>query len=246
MSNTLTKSLIAVTSGVLGYAVYKAKFDPPHIVWDLDETLLYSVCPLPNGKAADNLDDDDDDNKYPKDPSRSFDHIDDDFPFEPGVPNTRTFWRPGAKLALRICRLFCHQSVFTAAQSSYTTNIMAQLGNQASSALFDNIIHRDMVSVRDGKDLSHISKDRMDRLLLFDDRVKNFAPQNGSNGIHVLAYNDRRLKDENIVEEFQEIFRWIGIALLALLVPDVRQIVPYFLSSDHKERYSMNRKESRQ
>ena len=224
---------MAITSGISGYGVYKAKFDPPHIVWDLDETLLYSVCPLP-GRSAD-----DDDYKYPKDPSRSFDHIDDDFPFEPGVPNTRTFWRPGAKLALRICRLFCHQSVFTAAQASYTANIMNQLGDQAST-LFDNVIHRDMVSVRGGKDLSHISKARMDRLLLFDDRVKNFAPQNGSNGIHVLAYNDKRLQDDNTVEEFREVTRWIGIAFLALLVPDVRQIVPYFHSSDHKERYSMN------
>jgi hypothetical protein len=57
--------------------------------------------------------------------------IDDDFPFEGSEPNTRTTFRPFAKAALAYLGLFCTQHVFTAAQQTYTQNIMERLDPHA-------------------------------------------------------------------------------------------------------------------
>lgn len=219
MKALFQRTLASLSAGIGGYGLYKAKVDPPHIVWDLDETILHSVTPISDSAYVQNG----------NDPQRYFDQIDDDFPYDnDNTPNTRTFWRPGARLALNICRLFSHQYVFTAAQKTYTDNIMNALDN--SSYLFDKILHRDMVPVQNGKDLLHVT-DRLDRAILLDDRVSNFAPQHGQNGIHIPRYTGK----ESDVRELQQVARMVGIALMALFVTDVRTtVVPYFRSKEHQ------------
>lgn len=68
-----------MTGGISAYGVYKANYDPPHLVWDLDETLLHSVCPIEQALTSE---------VHPSDSNRFFDQIDDDFPFKKGTPNT--------------------------------------------------------------------------------------------------------------------------------------------------------------
>jgi hypothetical protein len=140
-SRIAKRALNSVTGGVAAYGVYKAKYDPPHIVWDLDETLLHSACPIEQALSTE---------AYPSDPDRYFDQIDDDFPYEKGVANTRTYWRPGAHQALQFCRLLSHQHVFTTAQGSYTENIMREL--DPNRTIFDEVVHRGMFpeSVKNG------------------------------------------------------------------------------------------------
>jgi len=121
-----------------------------------------------------------------------FDQIDDDFPYEGSAPNTRTFWRPGARAALAACGIFATQHVFTAAQDTYTANIMRELDGSA----FATVTTRDGVPscVKRGKDLSLVV-DRSDRSLLFDDRAKNFRPQRGRNGVLVKPYDRAATSD---------------------------------------------------
>ena len=184
--------------------LYQAIFNPLHIVLDLDHTVLCSITPLDDGIARTGRRTD------------YFDQIDDDFPFVSGTPNTRTFWRPGARAFVRLCRAFGQKLyIFTAAQGTYTHNIL----DHWESRLFVNIIHRDLVPHFDhdrqsapGKDLTRLfettsttnnTKDSQDnttnlpdssslswpalRTILLDDRVTNFIPQ-PRNGLHVHPY----------------------------------------------------------
>ena len=246
--------------------------DPPHLVWDLDNTILCSVSPHPSSESA------------PGDlainlfglysyPLESFDQIDDDFPFVENQPNTRTYWRPFARTALHFCSLFATQHVYTTAQGTYTENILNQL--DPDRTLFQTVIHRDVApdSVKNGKDLKLIAaaarnaetattEEMMKRLILFDDRTKNFTPQNGENGVHVVSYEIKDLiteqsrashsqDDDNsnihnppeqlpisfLLQEGKEVGRFVLISILALYTPDVRSILPYFRSSEHNKRF---------
>jgi hypothetical protein len=223
-SRIAKRVLSSVTGGVSAYGVYKAKYDPPHIVWDLDDTLLHSVSPVELALSTE---------AYPSDPDRYFDHIDDDFPYEKGIANTRTYWRPGARQALQFCRLFSHQHVFTTAQGSYTENVMREL--DPNRTIFDKVVHRDMFpeSVTNGKDLSLIT-DKMDRAVLFDDKLQNFRPQNGTNGVLTQKYTN---VGQNRLREMQEVARMVGICLLVLLATDVRDVVKILRSKEHKEQF---------
>merc|ERR1712150_190547 len=128
------------------------------------------------------------------------------------------------------------QHDYTTAQGTYTANVMAQLDPKRE--LFKGtIMHRDIspTSVKKGKDLSLIT-DRLDRAILFDDRIKNFAPQNGENGIQVKLFDDDGVRG-NHIDEIMEIARLVGISILALLAPDVRDVVRYFRSQEHIERF---------
>ena len=265
--------------GLFGYSHAKAKYDPPHLVWDLDNTILCSLTPLPSPNpttttvttttaSTSNID------KY----LDSFDQIDDDFPFDKDgqTPNTRTYWRPGARTMLKFCSYFAVQHIYTTAQGTYTDNILNALDPSIRS-LFQTIIHRDVApsSVKKGKDLSLIVKavllsDEVDqgkdmsnsmdntyvsssllnrRMVLFDDRVKNFTPQNGFNGIHVWPYQIKVEEDKNqpifdlsqYFLELLEVNRMASISVLCLLVPDVRSVVSFFKSKDHDEKFPRSR-----
>mmetsp|Transcript_5913 Transcript_5913/g.16642 ORF Transcript_5913/g.16642 Transcript_5913/m.16642 type:complete len:231 (-) Transcript_5913:330-1022(-) len=220
---------LLIPTAAVAYPAYKAKYDPPELVWDLDNTILCSICPHPDKR---NDKEENDDNgiigPFPNDTSRYFDQIDDDFPFEDNVPNTRTYWRPGAKIALQFCSMFSIQHVFTTAQKTYTDNILLELDPKGE--LFHNIIHRDIrpESVKKGKDLSKIT-DRLDRTILFDDKLKNFRPQKGKNGVQARLYDETSVRGSD-AREMMEMARLVGISVLALLVTDVRDIVPFFNS----------------
>ena len=212
--------LLGSTGTISAYAAYKAKYDPPHLVWDLDHTLLCSVTPLPKTDEYPHYD--------------SFTQIDDDFPYRGTRPNTRTYWRPGARGALQLFRYFAVQHVYTAAQETYTENILDQMDR----TLFTTVLHRDCCKQPNGKDLQDII-DRnpnisLSRCILFDDRTRNFQPQDGENGVHVKLFE---VQDSQPWKEYVEVARWTGIVFLALLVPDVRTILPFFQSADHKKRF---------
>ena len=115
---------------------------------------------------------------------------------------------------------------------------MAEL--DPSGDLFDVVMHRDMspASVQKGKDLSLIT-DRLDRAILFDDRVKNFVPQDGKNGVQVKLFDEDSVKGSDI-KEMREVARLVGITVLALLSPDVRDVVRYVRSEEHKKRFPDN------
>eukprot|EP00527_Entomoneis_sp_CCMP2396_P003187 CAMPEP_0198139590 /NCGR_PEP_ID=MMETSP1443-20131203/2878_1 /TAXON_ID=186043 /ORGANISM="Entomoneis sp., Strain CCMP2396" /LENGTH=132 /DNA_ID=CAMNT_0043801763 /DNA_START=105 /DNA_END=500 /DNA_ORIENTATION=- len=120
------------------------------------------------------------------------------------TPNTRTFWRPGARTVLRILSRFCQLHVYTAAQGTYAKNIMDEL-DHPNSKLFVTVIHRDLVPHYDhdsqaartqGKDLTVLFANNDDdalltlpapRIVLLDDKVTNFIPQ-PANGLHVKPY----------------------------------------------------------
>lgn len=215
---------LGTTGSITAYVTYKAMYDPPHLVWDLDNTLLCSVTPLSSSAAIE-------EGLYDY-----FDQIDDDFPFEEDIPNTRTYWRPGARTMLQVFRVFCVQHVFTAAQATYTENILQQMDR----SLFHTVIHRDLIPQPKGKDLQHVvnkyqhplGQQLMHRCILFDDRISNFRPQKGENGVHVVPFQVE--KNSGIWTEYREMARWMGIAVLALLAPDVRLVLPYFQSPSQK------------
>ena len=104
-------SAALVAAGGARFA-YQAARDPLHVVWDLDSTLISSHS-LPDAERFGSRD--------------SFDQFDDDFPAAGGPHNTRTFHRPWAALALAALDGFAVQHVFTAAQASYTANVLAEL-----------------------------------------------------------------------------------------------------------------------
>ena len=225
-----TARRLLIPTAVASYPCYKAKFDPPHLIWDLDNTILCSISPHPNESSDISTVV----SPLPNDSSRYFDQIDDDFPFNDDTPNTRTYWRPGAKAALKVCSLFSIQHVYTTAQRTYTDNIMAELDPKGE--LFQIIVHRDLRpdSVKRGKDLSVIT-DRLDRAILFDDKTKNFGPQNGKNGIQTQPYDEAGVRGGDATQ-VMEMARLVGISVLALVVSDVRDVVvPFFNSQEHRE-----------
>ena len=219
------------------YATYKAKYDPPHLIWDLDNTLLCSVTPIPPSSTHRGV-------AVSEGRFEFFDQIDDDFPFENGKENTRTYWRPGARMAPKVFEAFMVQHVFTAAQATYTENILEQMEDDRS--LFSTVIHRDSVPQPKGKDLQKtINACResypnlgLDRCILFDDRARNFRPQNGENGLHVRPFQVGKVAEQRVLREYAEIARWMGIAILVLLAPDARSVLPFFRSDDHRKRFS--------
>ncbi|KAH8073094.1 phosphatase [Aureococcus anophagefferens] len=97
----------------------------------------------------------------------------------------------------------------TAAQATYTANVMRELDGSA----FATVTTRDGVPscVKRGKDLSLVV-DRSDRSLLFDDRAKNFRPQRGRNGVLVKPYDRAATSD---AAEMLEMARCVGIAFSA-------------------------------
>lgn len=258
-------STVGIAS-LTGYTSYKASTDPIHIFWDLDHTILCSVSPLPNHQNHNNND--------PAVPSLLpppiidyFDQIDDDFPYntETLTPNTRTYFRPGAKLALWFCSKLgtCH--VYTAAQESYTWNILSEL-DPKREVFKGFVLHRTDHPriVREGKDLTvvmgannsasdenattKISDIRLERAILFDDRVSNFKPQKYENGVSVVPFNEQRLikctssinkSDSNekcysamdnwaaYIDEVKEMARLVGISVWGTvhLSGDVRKVV---------------------
>ena len=130
-SQTIIKVVLGGGIGLLTcHALYKSKTDPVHIFWDLDHTILCSITPIEH-ENDDEQTTKQSISKCPVSPSnllqyspklQQFDQID-DFP-DDGSPNTRTFIRPGAKIALRICNMLGVIHVYTAAQESYTNNIL--------------------------------------------------------------------------------------------------------------------------
>ena len=226
-----------------GWAGYKSKTDPVHLFWDLDHTLLNSVTPLPtktttstnNDKIRENNDSSDGrasssllSSLIPTPPKlHHFDQIDDDFPYNKSTlePNTRTYFRPGAQTALYICSKFAICHVYTAAQESYTTNILNEL--DPTKELFKGfVLHRcDYPKiVKEGKDLTVVMIDhsggggdtdntdaatredhnnnendehaiRLERAILFDDKISNFIPQRYENGVSVIPFSLKRLNN---------------------------------------------------
>ena len=269
-------STIGITS-LTGWTSYKANTDPLHIFWDLDHTILCSVTPLPSADTANTHNDDGEESSSSliKPPTiHHFDQIDDDFPYTPlTVANTRTYFRPGAKVALWLCSKLgiCH--VYTAAQESYTMNILDEL--DPNKEVFRGVVlHRTEYPriVRDGKDLTVLmgggtSNDddgdganndkkepndiRLERAILFDDKVSNFKPQKYENGVSVLPFSEERLNKclsstnnnsssssiENYhnamdnwtayLEEVKEMARLVGISVWGTvhLSGDVRKVV---------------------
>jgi hypothetical protein len=165
-----------------------------------------------------------------------FDHVDDDFPYDGTnmTPNTRTYVRPGAMTALRLCGMLGIVHVYTAAQGSYTDNVLRVI--DAEDGLFRSVIHRDDYPqiVKEGKDLTICTMD-MKRAVLFDDRSSNFRPQNYENGVSTRPFTPERVRECNdgrwgaYLFELLEMSRLAGIALWSTLHPsgDVRNVVRY-------------------
>uniref|UniRef100_A0A7S4JHH9 FCP1 homology domain-containing protein n=1 Tax=Odontella aurita TaxID=265563 RepID=A0A7S4JHH9_9STRA len=217
--NATRRTLLAITGGLGGYGVYKAQADPPHIYWDLDNTILCSITPRPpdDHPILSNIS-----------PSRYFDQIDDDFPFEEGTPNTRTYWRPGARASLKLCGfLGARQHVYTAAQGTYTANILLEL--DPDGTIFDSVTHRDVIPQPNGKDLAVVTES-LDRSLLFDDRASNFRPQGGENGVLVPKYED--VAGSSDAGEVLEMAKLVGVVAMALLAKDARDVAQLFSSGN--------------
>ncbi len=231
-----------------GWTGYKSKTDPVHLFWDLDHTILCSVTPLPTTTTTTaSTIDDSDNNRQNNDSSdgrasasillssliptpptlHHFDQIDDDFPYNKSTlePNTRTYFRPGARTALYLCSKFAVCHVYTAAQETYTTNILNEL--DPTKEFFKGfVLHRcDYPKiVKEGKDLTVVMVDRsggggdnnnidddtredymnnnedehairLERAILFDDKISNFIPQRYENGVSVIPFSLKRLNN---------------------------------------------------
>ena len=178
-----------------------------------------------------------------------FDQVDDDFKVEPGQPNTRTVWRPGARFGLRVLSLLATQHVYTAAQGTYTANIMAEVERAPCVARglcaalpFTTVLHRDLVPHHDhhatpgvarGKDVRRIvgaNGEALSRVILYDDRVSNHEPQ-PRNGVHVRPFLVSDVEFGGDVE----FLRLTGIALLAFFAPDVRPVLAWFRTARLEE-----------
>ena len=282
-----------------GWTGYKSKTDPVHLFWDLDHTILCSVTPLPSTTTTiDGSDNNRQNNGSSHDKASSsylptpptlhhFDQIDDDFPYNKSTlePNTRTYFRPGAQTALYLCSKFAVCHVYTAAQESYTTNILNEL--DPTRELFKGfVLHRcDYPKiVKEGKDLTVVMMSRsggvgdtnntddgdiredymnnnedehairLERAILFDDKISNFIPQRYENGVSVIPFSLKRLNncigsntnenDDNsssssatigatvknwaaYLDEIKEMSRLVGISLWATVhfSGDVRKVV---------------------
>ena len=219
-------------AGVAALATYKSKTDPIHLFWDLDHTLLCSISPLPATLPASPVRDPG--LPRPRPPGLGwFDQVDDDFPYDARTmaPNTRTFFRPGARWALALCSRFAVLHVYTAAQATYTANILDEL--DPDRRLFGTrVLHRDDYPqiVREGKDLMR-GTDDVRRAVLFDDKPANFAPQGHDNGVACVPFTARRVSECHrwgaYWKEVVEMARLVGIALVASVhvSGDVRHVV---------------------
>jgi hypothetical protein len=106
--------------------------------------------------------------------------------------------------------------------------------------LFSEVLHRDEYPaiVREGKDLS-VATDRLDRAILFDDKISNFKPQRYENGIGVIPYTSDRVekylssngitKWNSYLEEVKEMALLVCIAFWGSvhLSGDVRKAVSW-------------------
>eukprot|EP01084_Bolivina_argentea_P312320 540712_1 len=201
------------TTAICCRFMYKAITDPMHIIWDLDATILASHL-LP--KCKDNFPA----IKYPD----YFDQIDDDFSFEEGIPNTRTWFRPYAKFTIYILSYFTVQHIFTSAQKTYTDNITNELIKSTGHNYFKVIKHRDLYPPKylrkNGKNIYEIIGKNNEKLLkrsiLFDDQIRYLKPH-PLNGILVKIY-----KDINKGANDKEMIKYLGIIIICHLLNDVR------------------------
>ena len=74
---------------------------------------------------------------------------------------------------------------------------------------------------------------QLDRAILFDDRPSNFALQ-PDNGVCVRPYGVGAVCSSSFDWEMA---RLCGVALLALLAPDVRMVLRHFQTAEHAARY---------
>jgi len=252
-SQTLIKVVLGGGIGILTcHALYKSKTDPVHIFWDLDHTILCSIYPITeldndteqtNNKQSISKCPVSPSNLIPSSPKlQYFDQIDDDFDIpDDGSPNTRTFIRPGAQMALKICNMLGIIHVYTAAQESYTYNILNILDPKRT--LFTEVIHRcDYPKiVTEGKDLSVVNGGVHHRSILFDDKESNFLPQKYENGVLVKPFNSECVANCDAgswtayIKEVKEMSRLVCIALYSSLYisGDVRTVVGWV--SDKKD-----------
>mmetsp|Transcript_20741 Transcript_20741/g.28838 ORF Transcript_20741/g.28838 Transcript_20741/m.28838 type:complete len:88 (-) Transcript_20741:170-433(-) len=82
------------------------------------------------------------------------------------------------------------------------------------------------------------------RILLFDDRIRNFTPQ-PKNGIHVQPYQvqDHELENfNNYLNEWKEMTRLCFAAVLCLYSSDVRSVLQYscFRSNEHHAKFPLS------
>lgn len=137
--------------------------------------------------------------------------------------------------------------VYTAAQKSYTNNILKEL--DPDRTLFNKVLHRDEYPsiVKEGKDLRFaLDSNQIHRAILFDDKVDNFKPQGYENGIGVKPYNARTVyqslhgkneeKWEVYLTEMKEMARLVGISLWSSIhfSGDVRRVVKWICWANDK------------
>jgi len=269
-------------SSTITYGIYKSKTDPLHIVWDLDHTLICSVTPIPSNTPTATM------TTQQSHPLYYFDQIDDDFPYTENIPNTRTYIRPGAKTALWFTGLFAINHVYTAAQESYTNNVLNELDPHRT--IFQTVIHRDLVPHHDhdstkakfvGKDLrltllkhshdvhqesnqekkgdinmndysdsaANLGTVCTNRILLFDDRIRNFTPQ-PRNGIHVQPFEEKHVLRHydnqknyclSMIAEWKELTRLCLASAMCMLSSDVCSVLQlsWFRSKEHNRKFPM-------
>ena len=111
-----------------------------------------------------------------------FDQYDDDLPPPDNGEfpyNTRTYWRPGARAALKIVSAFATMHIYTAAQASYCAQVQRRL--EADGLHFASTTHRESHSqhdmMREGKDLRlALHEGSLKRALFFRRSRRKFRP----------------------------------------------------------------------
>uniref|UniRef100_A0A6V1VU91 Mitochondrial import inner membrane translocase subunit TIM50 n=1 Tax=Heterosigma akashiwo TaxID=2829 RepID=A0A6V1VU91_HETAK len=207
-----------ISVGILFLTVkfcYIARKRPLHLVWDLDATIISSHL-IKEEKTR----------SMAANHSGYFAHIDDDFPFDDCYPNTYTWFRPHARWVLWVLSFFTVQHVFTAAQKSYTNNILERLDPKRK--LFKIVLHRNhfpeghFSRQRLGKDVLLIVEEQplLARTILFDDRERNFKHR-PLNGLLVRPYKDIDPWD-------WEMLRLLCACIWCHFTRDVRDILPKF------------------
>ena len=210
------------TAGI--YVAWRAVRNPIHVVWDLDAVVISSQCPLVEAVE-----------KFPAAQfSNYFDQIDDDFPFQEGIPNTRTFWRPGVRLLITLLRPFAIQYVFTSAQATYCDNVMKRL--DPTHSIFRQVIHRDIFEPphqlgRIGKDIAPLlgleslndktkkAKALAQRAILLDDQPRYHKAQ-PQNGLLVKPFVDVKEGDN-----YTEVLRIGWVLCHCFFAHDVRSVL---------------------